>query len=66
MSVKIEFNGKEVDIDKMSAQDLIEYCNWGPDSERLMLWEFIEQEGLAAKADEFLAEKAREEIKEGL
>lgn len=63
--IKLPVAGVLVDIEKMCLEDLMAYTNWNDGSERDLLWQFLESEGLVRKADAFLAAKAREEIREG-
>jgi hypothetical protein len=61
---KVKLAGEMVDIDDMCLEDLQEYCAWNDESELGLLWQFIVENKLTEKAEEFLAEKAREEIRE--
>jgi hypothetical protein len=63
--VKVNLAGQMVDINDMCLEDLMAFCAWNDGTERDLLWQFLEKEGLVSKADEFLAERAREEIREG-
>jgi len=64
--ILVNLSGEMVDIEDMCLEDLMGYCNWNEESERDLLWQFIIKEGLMEKADKFLSDKAREEIREGM
>ncbi len=62
--IKVNLAGEMVDIEDMCLEDLQAYCAWNEESELGLLWQFIVENKLTEKAEEFLAAKAREEIRE--
>lgn len=63
--IKVNLAGTMTDIEDMCLEDLMAHCAWNDGTERDLLWQFLEREKLVEKADKFLAEMAREEIREG-